>query len=141
MTAILALLGRTWKIWLPGALVLAAATTIWAQRLQLHAAKAERDVAIHEHNQAMEEQRQLLSDLDRLNNILARRKAQEQKLEADLEDSKKRIRALASSRPDVADWRAAPLPDGLWREARGAQSQDPDRAHQPGQDPGRRANQ
>lgn len=118
MSAVLAILGRTWKIWLPAVLVIAAAGTIWAQRLQLHAAKAERDVAIHEHDRAVEERRQLLADIDKLNDILARRKDQERKLEADLEDSKKRIRALASNRPDVADWRAAPLPAGLWREAR-----------------------
>lgn len=129
MTALLAVLGRTWKVWLPAVIVVGLATTIWAQRLQLTAAKSERDVAIHEHDRAIEEQRQLLADLDRLNNILARRKDQERKLEADLESAKKRIRALAAARPDVADWRATPLPDGLWREARGPQGNGPGRAH------------
>lgn len=129
MTAILAVLARTWKIWLPALLVFGATGTIWAQRLQLTAVKAERDVAVSEHDRAMEEQRQLLNDIDKLNHILARRKAQEQKLEADLENSKKRIRALASARPDVADWRAAPLPGGLWREARGPSGQGAGRPH------------
>lgn len=114
MTGIFLLLRSTWKIWLPILLIVGTAGTIWAQNARINSLKNQRDVAIVEHDKAMEEQRQLLADIDRLNRVLVQKKMLEQRLGAQLEDAKNRIRNLANNRPDVADWRNASLPSGLW---------------------------
>lgn len=141
MTAVLAILGKTWKIWAPALIVLTMGGTIWAQSMSLRATKAERDVAVQEHDRAMEEQRQLLADLDRLNSILKRKAQQQRALEVSLENSKQRIRNLAAARPDIADWRAMPIPAGLWSEVNRPSSGDPKRPDGAGPDTINGANQ
>lgn len=119
MTAVLAILGRTWKIWVPALVLILVAGTLYAQRTKIKSLTAQRDVAVVEHDRAVEEQRQLLDDIARLDKLLLAREAQAKKLEVDLAQAKKRIAALAAVRPDVADWLDAPLPVGLWREVSG----------------------
>lgn len=117
MTAFLLVLKSTWKIWVPALAVLLIGGTLWAQQSRIKSLKNQRDVAIVEHDRAMEQQTQLLADIDRLDALLLSREAVVKKLEVDLANAKKRIAALAAQRPDVVDWLAAPLPAGLWSAA------------------------
>ena len=123
-------LRQTWKIWLPMIAFVLVAGTIYAQHQQIKSLKSQRDVAVVEHERAIEEQKQLLNDIDRLNKVLLHKQEVARNLEVQLEESKNRIRRLAANRPDVADWRNSALPSGLWNEAIGigASDGDPSRA-------------
>ena len=113
---------RFWKIWVPALAMLLVAGTIYAQHTRIKTLKAEKTMAIVEHDKAVEEQKQLLSDIDRLNKVLKKQKTFERKLGKDLQNAKNRIRKLAEDRPEVADWRMSAIPAGLWDAAVGARS-------------------
>jgi len=129
MSLIFTFIMRYWKIWLPVILVLAIATTIWAQSKRITSLKGERDVAIYEHDRVAAENESILADIDRLNKIILRRQEQIKRIEADYTAAMGRIKALSQARPDVRAWVDSRLPDGMWSELRigqeGSASGDP----------------
>lgn len=119
--ALLALLGKTWKMWLPVVLVLTATTTIWAQSKRINTLKEQRNVAIYEHDRAVEQIKKQIEDIQKLNNILLDWQKQASRLQADYDAALGRIKAVLQKRPDIRDWADTRLPGGLWEAARGAQ--------------------
>ena len=117
--AILKLLTGTWKVWLPALVLLSVAGTIWYQKQRINYLEEVRNVAIAEHDRAMEEQRQLLDDIKRLNTVLETQKEIDRQLGENLENAKIKLRNLESNSPAVDRWLDTPIPDGVWKAVTG----------------------
>ena len=113
---IIMLVKKYWKVALPvvhGAVIV---ITFVYQNGRIKSLKEERNVAIYEHDRAVEEVSQLLEDTRRLNTILVGRRAKVSSLEASLHSAMGRISSLSQERSDIADWVDTRIPDGMWAE-------------------------